>query len=408
MQPSDKGAGALEYAASIALASVVFAALFGLIGDRPVQACKAALCQIFGGDDCGQRSAAHARPPYTVQNLRADQPGGPVKPPIPKPVCSPDPNAPWVDRLNAHNDYENKHPVKSALSNGATSVEADVAFDENGKLVVSHRKDGSSDSGPFRKMYVQRLIDEAKKNGGAVYPGRGQKFQLFVEIKGGGQRAYDQVLKEIEGLPPDVEVVLPVSATDPAHVINAPPNVSFYQSFDDGCTIPHELLYPATPEERQYAQRVSVLNGDFKKCVSRDNWALSKEEEAKYAELLQRAHDAGFKVRMWGGPDGEQRLGYMGHGHFRRCTPGEDRCANANRQAWWRAQLRNGADYIVTNHLGTGADWLTNCGPPPKTPKPPWSPPGAGEESGSAPPPTYRPPTNGPPSPSPAPSPRNR
>ncbi|MEU8122553.1 hypothetical protein AB0C21_27915 [Spirillospora sp. NPDC049024] len=106
-----------------------------------------------------------------------------AKAPIPPRVCAPNPGAKWVDGLNAHNDYQNRRPLKGALSNGATSVEVDLAFDPSGRLMVTHEVIGDLEGREFRATYVKPFIDRAKKNGGQIYPGQNGKFQLFVEVK---------------------------------------------------------------------------------------------------------------------------------------------------------------------------------------------------------------------------------
>lgn len=141
--------------------------------------------------------------------------------------------------------------------------------------------------------------------------------------------------------------------------------------------------------DEEYALHVRVLNDDFKKCVSKDNWSLSQEERDAYAAFVQRAHDARLKVRIWGGPDGALRADKVAsynpfggdndfNGHFIWCPPGVDQCVLPNQTAWWDLQLAAGGDYLVTNHLGAGAEWLKYCGPRPRTgpgPTSTWSPP---------------------------------
>ncbi|MEV3926769.1 hypothetical protein [Actinomadura coerulea] len=308
-----------------------------------------------------------------------------AKTPIPPRACAPNPGAKWVEGLNAHNDYQNSRPLKSALSNGATSVEADLAFDPSGRLMVTHEIIGDPEGREFRATYIKPLIDRAKKNNGQIYPGQNGKFQLFLEVKSKNgvkkrKEAYDKIIKALKDLPDSVEVVLPVSLIvglpGPNPVENPPPHVTFSQGFvsctstaergcenGERCKIPDQLD-PATPKDARlaaYAEHVTVLNGDFHDCVSSDG-SLTEDEKQKYRELVDRAHAAGLKVRLYGGPDGSKRS--LTAGKFLPCRVAA--CHNDQRHDWWNLQISAGVDYLVTNHLGTGADWLTHCGSPKK------------------------------------------
>lgn len=394
----DSGASAIEYGALLLVAAVAVTGLVETVGERPARACQAALCRMFGGD-CGRprtvsgsAGGASPRPLMAPRAPRAGAardavPGVPLtaKAPIPPRVCAPNPGAKWVDGLNAHNDYQNRRPLKSALSNGATSVEVDLAFDPSGRLMVTHEAIGDPEGREFRATYVKPLIDRAKKNGGQIYPGQNGKFQLFVEVKsknGVKQRkeAYEKIVKAVKDLPDSVEVVLPVSlivglpGQNP--VENPPPHITFSQGFTactstaergcengERCKVPDQLdpVTPKDPHLTAYAEHVTVLNGSFSDCVS-SNGSLTEDEKRKYQELVDRAHAAGLKVRLYEGPDGSKRG--LSSGKFFQCAIVA--CNNDQRHDWWNLQIAAGADYLVTNHLGTGADWLTHCGSPKK------------------------------------------
>jgi hypothetical protein len=387
VSPPDKGAGSIEYIAVLLLiAGIATAVVSSDIGGSVARACTAALCQVMGDRDCplgnGEAdSPAAANAPAALPSI-PQPPPRPTKPPLPKPVCQPNPNAPWVDRLNAHNDYQNKRPLDDSLANGATSVEADVWW-EDGELKLKHDQD-TGNVGTLRSRYIDPLIERARQQG-AIYPGRTEPFQIFVEIKSKPKReGYDQVLQEIKDLPRDVQVVLPISAIDPERtnpqgVIDAPPNVTFSIDFDD-CKIPAYLDPKNSAYVHAYAVRVSVMNGDYRKCVS-SNAHLNSSEKAAFTQLVQQVHDAGMKVRMWHGPDGQFREDWLAsgagvgdnpfmgdhdsNGDFTWCPPGLDDCARSNQVGWMNLQIAAGVDYMPTNHLTDGADHLKHCGEKP-------------------------------------------
>ncbi|WP_153536659.1 PI-PLC domain-containing protein [Actinomadura macrotermitis] len=382
------------------LGGVMGAVLTGGVGEKVAAACESAICRVAGGDcrtmGLGEHGKGGAR-----QGV-ADHDGGKAQvrplvsvpqqdlPPISRPAC-PDPKVPWVDTLHAHNDYQNGDPLDDALEEGATSVEADVWL-EDGKLILKHDKDDLNlPNATLLQEYLRPLTERAAKNGGQIYPGRGEKFELFIEVKGGGGDAYEQIVKDIAGPPPltgDVRVVLPVPpnydpATNKVGNTSLPANVSFSVGLGDKCVIPTWLdpKDPANdprspeyrPDEQHYDQRlaskVTVLNGEFAKCVDVDKKRklnISPQEHRVFNELVGRAHSQGRKVRIWGAPDGNWRYaGSRGRGKFYPCPtlPGHQKCEGALQRNWWQAVDEAGADYYVTDHLGTGAKWIRkNCG----------------------------------------------
>ncbi|GAA3930025.1 hypothetical protein GCM10023085_09230 [Actinomadura viridis] len=413
MESHDRGAGSIEYIAVVLLIAAIAAAVSTSdVGATVVRGCAAAICRVTGDGACPLNGPDGDR--RQTGTLAAPSPTRPTKPPIPKPVCRRNPNASWVDRLNAHNDYQNRRPLTDSLNNGATSVEADVWW-EDGELKLKHDQD-TAKVGTLRDKYVDPLIERARRQG-AIYPGRTEPFQIFIEVKSKPKSAaYDEILKEIADLPPGVQVVLATDATtgDEAElrkVVDAPPNVTFSTDFDD-CRIPPRLD-PGSPHyDHAYAQRVSVLNGSFKECVS-PNANLNADEKAAFTRLVQEVHDAGLKVRIWGGPDGEFRSDWLAsgkpfggdnpfmgdndsNGDFTYCPPGLDDCARANHIGWMDLQLQAGADYLPTNHLTTGAEHLKYCGDVPRPPVYTTPPPPTGKPA----PPTHLP------SPSAGPAPR--
>lgn len=361
----EDGAGAVEYLAVVLFLAVVTGVIAASdVGAVVADKCSDALCRVTGGT-CARQPAPNARPrglPPIAATPTEDR--SPPRPPIPKPTCTPDNGLPWQEGLHSHNDYQNKRPLQDALDNGATSVEADVWLDPDGKLRLRHLK-GEKSPGTLRELYVEPLIELAKRNGGQIYPGRDEPFQLFIEIKeGGGAAAYQKALEELEGLPPGVNVIF--GGVPPGVVPGTqPPNVSFAISDADGCTLPPEVD-PSSPKyDRDYAKNFTMLNGSYDRCVDRNgDGDVSAEEQAALNKLVEQAHAAGLKVRMVEGPDGPKRNGKK-PGKFKRCGKvlvfGKE-CGYDDQEASWRAQLEAGVDFIDTNHVARGRKFLRTCG----------------------------------------------
>lgn len=344
------------------IALISSAVLVSDVGAKVVAACESAICRVAGADCPALRAGDSGR--VELPGAAAIPDRSPSRPPIPKPVCTPDPGGAWVERLHAHNDYENANPLEDALGNGATSVEPDVWLDENGRLQLKHDETDRS-RGTLRDVYVDPLIARAAKNGGQIYQGRDQPFELILEVKHGDDSVYQKILDETRGLPPGVHVIIP-DGTPGASMGKQPPGVFFYGTLGKDCSLPLELD-PANPRyDRERAKHYTMLNGAWADCADRDkNGKISESEQEAFNEVVRRAHDAGLKVRIWGGPDGTKRLGSnKSPGEFASCPrrPWAQKCDRSAQRAWWRAQQDAGADYLVTNHLGQGGTFLRTCG----------------------------------------------
>lgn len=373
---SDRGASVVEYGGLVVVAALIMGALTatGVVG-KVADGCRTALCQILGEKNCplasGDPEVSGSPRPQAYGATPAGPYAGP-RPPVPDPTC--DPSAPWAEGLHAHNDYENEHPLDDALEHGATSVEADVWLD-HGKLWVAHDKPfvqcednraghcHSDDArGTLLGTYINGLNARARENGGQIYPGRTEPFQLVVEIKSkGSHAAYEQVLKEVARLPPSVNVV--ISGGRPEDVIGSQPsNVSFDIPPGDGCTIPPRLD-PSSPQyDREYASNFTMINGRWGEdtgCGDKNgDGEISDDEQRALDDLVSDAHAAGYRLRFWGAPDGHGRSN--DHGGFHGFCPGGS-CSEGQRRDAWRAQRRAGVDFLGTNHLTKGSDYIRSC-----------------------------------------------
>jgi hypothetical protein len=252
--------------------------------------------------------------------------------------------------------------LDDSLDQGATSVEADVWLDNDGRLKLRHLGEEPF-RGTFRELYVEPLKARAAQNGGLVYPGREERFQLLIEIKQGGAAAYEKVLEDIRDLPPNVHVIF--DAGRPDEVIGTqPPNVSFDISPAEGCTLPPKVD-PADPRyDRDYARNFTMLNASYSMCVDRDKGKdISPQEQREFNAIVRRAHDAGLEVRVVEGPDGPERT--SDPGEFKACSswiPWRPDCGDDRRLAFWRAETEAGVDFLDTAHIVQGRKWMRSCG----------------------------------------------
>ncbi|WP_146778950.1 hypothetical protein [Actinomadura craniellae] len=423
MNKSDRGEGSLSYIGVVLLMGAIVAGVLSSdVSGAIARGCEDAICRLTGGDCSKNQPQARNRGSgggMEIDPLLKTRPGGSLdnflpRPPIPKPTCNPDPGARWAEGLHAHNDYDNENPLDDALDNGATSVEADVVIDLDGQLSIKHDTNGKS-QGSLKKLYIDPLMELAKKNGGQIYPGRdpSKPFQLVIELKEPqletgkhhkwptdeearkkilDQRrldAYWAAVRQTEILRtryPNVQVVF--SGGTPKDIVvgqpdpltgKVPKNVFYDISPGKNCTLPPQVdphaprLPTDPPYNPSYAKNFVTLNGKWSECGDRNgDGKVSDEEQRKLNEIVQQAHAAGLKVRIWGGPDDKDRFHFKPYPEkFIPCFYGR-RCHSRSRETAWQAQRDAGVDYLNTNHLTIGSDWIRHCRTkaPEPTPKP--------------------------------------
>lgn len=209
--------------------------------------------------------------------------------------------------LHSHNDYQQKHPLDTALENGYRSVEVDVT-DRWGEIRVTHI--GFFTDGTMKEMYLDRL-QAIVNDKGSVY-GDGKRFYLWIELRpyvtGYGIvpmlrnllpkysmfAQFDETGKEI--VPGPVEAIL----------INSTPQLDQYfeePGLRPACRGVHAvpLLGSKPPKFSRWAY-IRWGNEFF--------WdgrgTMPPREEARLRALQTRAHIAGLKTRFWEVPDREE------------------------------------------------------------------------------------------------------
>ena len=256
----------------------------------------------------------------------------------------------------------------------------------------------------FKGVYVDGLMKRAEENGGQIYPGRdpAKPFQLIIELKEPDMRegkippwvvdqrtkenylhskrvdAYWTAIRQTEELRtrfPNVQVVF--SGGTPRHLAGTPDplnwkvpqNVVYDISAGKGCALPPEVdprapRLPSNPFDRTFAENFVILNANWFECGDRNHdFKISDEEQQKLNDVVQRTHNLGLKVRLWGGPDGRLRSNAEMPGQFGPCHwPSPRGCSEADKWAKWKAQQTAGVDYLNTNHLTNGSEWIRYCG----------------------------------------------
>ena len=96
-----------------------------------------------------------------------------------------------LPHAHSHNDYERLKPLKDALANGFTSVEADVLY-IYGKLYVGHNMPDNRRHNlkTLTRQYLKPLFKIFRKNGREIYKDYDGVFYLWIDIKFEPTKAY--------------------------------------------------------------------------------------------------------------------------------------------------------------------------------------------------------------------------
>lgn len=239
-----------------------------------------------------------------------------------------------LTRVHAHNDYEHERPLLDALAHGFCSVEADIQL-VNGKLLVAHNRFETKPARTLQALYLDPLLERARKNGGRVFPG-GPEVDLLIDIKDDWRESYPvlrEVLKSYAGM---------------------------LSTFRDDRKEPRAVMVIITGNRSPdmfagETVRYAALDGslaDLDSSVSPNlipwissNWSatfkwrgtgpLPPAEKARVREIVAKAHTHGRRVRFWGSPD---------------------------KPVFWQEMFDDDVDLINTDNLGGVEEFLARKG----------------------------------------------
>jgi len=234
-----------------------------------------------------------------------------------------------LPQAHAHNDYEHARPLHDALSHGFTSVEADVWL-VDGELLVAHDREDVVPGRTLESVYLDPLVERARREGGSVYRGYDGVFQLLIDVKSEAGPTYSAVHEALAE------------------------HRRIMTTFRDGevgqdavtAVISGNRDLPAMQAQRVryagYDGRMGDLGSGLPPSdlpLLSDNWTkhftwqgigpMPQDERSRLHDIVDRAHAAGYRVRFWATPD----------------TPGPAR------EAVWDELLDAGVDHLNTDDL---------------------------------------------------------
>ncbi|MCE7925074.1 MAG: hypothetical protein DYG98_18630 [Haliscomenobacteraceae bacterium CHB4] len=200
-----------------------------------------------------------------------------------------------LPNAHAHNDYLHEKPLAEALSQGFTSVEADVHL-VNGELYLGHWLPQMFPAKTLREVYLEPLHALLACQKGKIYPGFKGVFYLMIDVKTDSLATWTVLRRQLLQYPvfqcnPHFQVFISGNRAT-CHIQNDPEQVAAV----DGCL----------PDLNQAidASVMPVISDNFRQHFKwRGKGSMPAHEKQKLKALAGKAHHQGKKLRFWGIPD---------------------------------------------------------------------------------------------------------
>lgn len=203
---------------------------------------------------------------------------------------------------HSHNDYYRSRPLADALDRGFASIEADV-FVVDGELLVGHYTRELRPERTLEALYLAPLRKHVAAHGGRVFAGP-ERLTLLVDFKNDGAAAYaalatllakydDLVSGLAEGTwrPRGVDVV--VTGDRPVDAIRS----------DRSRRVGIDGRFNDTPPDAP-ADLTPLISENWRDHFRwRGVGEMPPDEQQRLAELVERAHGQGRRLRFWGAAD---------------------------------------------------------------------------------------------------------
>lgn len=200
---------------------------------------------------------------------------------------------------HAHNDYQQKRPLKGALENGFLSIEIDV-FLKNGKLKVAHVPLFLGCKKTLEEMYLNPLQERIASNGGTVYKGDSTSLILMIDFKSPAEKIFpvlDSILRSFPDLFTKWENNM--KTWGPLTIMNSGKkarkvltSATSRNMVIDGNLRSGDMLGDQTVFQRVSANFTTEFtwNGEGE---------MSRAERQKLQNLVNEAHANGKTIRFW-------------------------------------------------------------------------------------------------------------
>ena len=208
----------------------------------------------------------------------------------------------------AHNDYWHKRPLFDALDNGFTHIEADVYL-RHSKLLVAHRppmlkflKKRKTIEGLYLKPLFSRL-----SNTGEAIQSPLDTIVLMIDIKSKGEKTYTalmKVLKNYKSILSSCEngkviirnLTLVLTGHRPLHLLKSEDTRFVFADAD----------LKKLNNSEDCPEMYTTASCKYSSLVKwKGKGDIPEGERERLTDLVNKAHLAGTKVRLWAAPEKE-------------------------------------------------------------------------------------------------------
>ncbi|MEO8886548.1 MAG: phosphatidylinositol-specific phospholipase C/glycerophosphodiester phosphodiesterase family protein [Mucilaginibacter sp.] len=204
----------------------------------------------------------------------------------------------------SHNDYAHKRPLRDALANGYTNIEADVfLFDNN--LVVAHVNPYFKSHRKLENLYLKPLLQQIIDNGGHVYKNYDHPITLLIDIKSEANITYEALKSLLEkyrdiltsydnGVVKEGAVTIVLSGHKPYSMLEAENNRLAF--------IDKDLRQPT--RDTSVTNVYTMASCKYSKLIKWNGYGMFPERQReKLVTYVTQAHEHGEKVRLWASPE---------------------------------------------------------------------------------------------------------
>lgn len=210
-----------------------------------------------------------------------------------------------LPRAHSHNDYEHDRPLFDALDHGFCSIEADIWL-VDGKLLIAHHEEDLKPERTLEALYLDPLLERVRKNNGRVFAG-GPEVILLIDLKNTPQQTLAALL---EALNPYAEMLTLYTreATETRAV-----TVIVSGMYNRSALIEQSPRFAAVdgrpPHLGKSRHDVPLVSENWTSLFAwKGLGEMPAAELAKLRDIVDRAHDAGQRIRFWNLPPRDEAL----------------------------------------------------------------------------------------------------
>lgn len=234
-----------------------------------------------------------------------------------------------LERSHAHNDYQHKRPLQDALEHGFCSIEVDIHL-RNNELYVAHDYREIKPNRTLTTLYLEPLREIIHQNHGWIFPDK-TPITLLIDIKTNKEATYRRLCQILSKYRDFLTTFTPSGVHHRAVTIIISGNR------------PLKMMLKEKVRYAGYDGRLEDLSSrlplEIMPLISENAWKIipstklgiiREAEFNKLKQIVDTAHQAGRKVRLWSTPDNP----------------------SVYRTQVWNRLLSIGVDYINTDDLG--------------------------------------------------------